>query len=247
MTQARHLDSKPISLFGFETHSVTVTMPAARHDYAILGDNWKYRLNRPEPIQFEAEFMLGGLEARHLRTTAMQLYSRCGFTISRLGDTQICQCCNYQMRPGTSTCHRCGSPYTAVVEKSKYDRVGRGYVTSIELSDNSLFDDRACSPIRMTFEMDDLTIIDSDIRSTLSGWCTTHLEDGWICWYCKSVNSLDKTECHYCGGGRLPFSDLERIAQKCLYCGTKLTKGAVCTGCGSAQNGYSVWPPRYDW
>lgn len=242
----RELEKKPISLFGFKAYHVTISN-SFRSDWSAFNKTWKYGMIGPSPVDFEAEFLLDRHNIYEIHCMFDRIARLGGFTISSLGDTQICQCCNYQMRAGALTCHRCGAPYTSTVENSQYRRVGRGYVTEITHNEELDLNYYQLYRARLSFSMDDLMLIDGDIYKTLNGWCTTHIEDGWICWYCKSVNELGRTECKYCGGGRLPFSDLERIAQKCLYCGTKLTSGAVCAGCGSAQNGYSVWPPRYDW
>lgn len=236
---------KEISLFGFKTASVTVS----RHPMvATMYGGYRpiYRIKASAPYDFEAEFALPVRQSRELSNSFERLARQGEFTISRLGDTQICECCNAQMRPGRMTCHRCGAPYTATVKDSKYDRVGRALFRNYSMQAFDWYSSD-CVNISIEFSMYDVLFRADDPRRTFGGWCTTHIEDGWICWYCKSVNKLETTECHYCGGGRLPFSDLARIATHCLYCGRKLQSGAVCDGCGSAQNGYSVWPPRYDW
>lgn len=168
------------------------------------------------------------------------------FTLSRIGDMDTCHYCGFMLAPGSAKCHRCGGDRRTTIRDSKYDKFGRARVDAIDVRWQRGYRDLPEVHLDMSF-IDSPTFNYTSSDDLFSGWFTTYLQDGWICKFCNGVVKDPAIDCPNCGGGRLPFSDLDKMRHNCLYCGRPVQGNTVCQGCGATDNGYSIWMPRLDW
>ncbi len=229
-----------VSLFGDRVQAFEIQSQLDHAPNLGWSDGTIY-LHKKPTIQCRASFLLLNAQAV---VKYHQLVDGQSFTISSLGDTQICAFCGFTMKPLALVCHRCGARLIENIPNSRYLRVGKCIGTHLR------YQQRASSFLELDFEFEFLDSPKNMYSASgvpFGGWSTTHVEDGWICAYCNSVNRTLEVDCQRCGGGRLPFSDLERMDKHCLYCGTSLRGNTICPACSDARSGYGVWMPRLDW
>lgn len=233
------------SFFGLQPYNVEISQNFGSINYFGLDNPFAIRsyIGNKQDISICAEFSLDGYGYDSLRRFVGNM-SGCPLHITNLGDTEVCSYCKREIMPGFYTCHRCGGYITEIVENSKYVESGILAIDSIT-TENIMIHRKQDESIRVRLEMS-LFTDDYITQDFFAGWHTTHIEPGWICWYCNSINNDYNIDCEFCGSGKLPFSDLKKIHSNCVYCNTPL-KGNICTNCLASARGYSVWPPRYDW
>jgi hypothetical protein len=165
------------------------------------------------------------------------------FAVSRVGDSEICHYCGFMLVPGSTKCHRCSGERRDMIADSRYEKFGKCQIDAIEIRQRR----SEVTEVHLDMIFLDAPTLSYYNENPFSGWFTTHVQDGWICKFCNGVVKDPALDCPHCGGGRLPFSDLEKMRLNCLYCGRPVLGNTVCQGCGASDNGYSIWMPRLDW
>ena len=149
-----------------------------------------------------------------------------------LGDGYICEYCGTYTPRGCTNCINCGAPITLVpfVSPRNMDFIVSQY--DIDAFWSGLEDGTTVAHFEIVSY--DSAIVDMILGGEQKIVSIPHgfeLSGDWMCEYCGAIMDKDG-HCQYCGGNRLPFSDVLHIKHECLYCGN-MTTGVICKRCGA--------------